>query len=62
MCLAADGRVFCLGTNEHGQCGIGKMSPAVFRVRPVEGLAAETVVAVAAGLTHVLAVTGECFW
>lgn len=50
--LTDDGAVYCYGSNDHGQCGIGYLSPSVYTPEPVPGVSATKVVA---GFQHVLA-------
>lgn len=57
--LAKDGKVYCVGANDFGQCGRGDKTFNVFKARAVEGLEGEAVTHVSAGFAHCLAVTAS---
>lgn len=61
--LTATGRVHCIGSNDHGQCGLGYVSPSVYAATSVPGFGTGAeegpVVRVSAGFQHVLAATED---
>ena len=58
MCCVASGKVYCVGINDHGQCGIDAQTISVSTTVPVAGLDGHVVIDVAIGYHHGLACTG----